>query len=210
MTNTLGTLKARIADDLARSDLSDQIAAAITDAITHYEATRFYFNEQASTFVTVADRAFYDQDDLADIPNFFDFDAAHITIDDRKYRLCRMDAVETALLASNTSSTGQPYSWAWEQQGLWLYPIPDDVYTITVVGAIKIAAPTDDADSANVWIAEAFEMIRCYAKALLYAHVIKSAESTQLMDILAARAKYRLTSETGQKRATGSLDRTDF
>jgi len=77
-------------------------------------------------------------------------------------------------------------------------------------------APTDDTDAGNVWITEAFELIRAYAKGLLYAHVIKDPASTALMlgedgeGGLAGMARMKLERETSSKRATGRLTATEF
>ena len=51
----LSVMQARIADDLARPDITNQIADAINDAIAHYQSTRFYFTEtRTASFSTVA------------------------------------------------------------------------------------------------------------------------------------------------------------
>ena len=50
---TFATLKARIADDLRRSDLDDQIGNAVLDAVKRWEGERFWFNEKRYRFFTV-------------------------------------------------------------------------------------------------------------------------------------------------------------
>src|SRR5689334_5061353 len=57
LTNTVGdlaALKARIARDLNRTDLTTQIADEISSAIAYYRSHRFEFNEIQATFSTVA------------------------------------------------------------------------------------------------------------------------------------------------------------
>ena len=49
---TLGTMKTRIANELARADLTSELAGAITSAIAHYERRRWWFLESESTFTT--------------------------------------------------------------------------------------------------------------------------------------------------------------
>jgi len=214
---TLADLKARIADDLARSDLTNQIAAAIGDAIAHFQATRFYFNEtRAATFQTVAGQTLYTAADLASIPLFFELDDLFITVTSATYPMRREDADLLEELVATNGANGDPYAFAWIDQSIRLYPIPNAPRTIRMVGAIKKPAPTDDADAANVWITEAFELIRCYAKGLLYAHVIKDAASTALMlgadgeGGLAGMARMKLERETSSKRATGVVRGTSF
>ena len=42
---TFGALKAKVADDLVRTDLDTQIADAVNEAIADYKTERFWFNE---------------------------------------------------------------------------------------------------------------------------------------------------------------------
>lgn len=211
MTDTLGSLKAEIADDLARSDLTTQIASAITRAIKVYWTTRFYFNEtRASTFLTVATQSLYTSSTSADIPNFFDFDDVFVTVSGWKRPLVRDDADTLDSLIGSSGATGDPIQWAWVNQSILLYPIPNAVRTITIVGAIKIDAPTADGDSTNVWIAEGYELIRRHAKALIYTHVIKDMDQAQTMLSAAESEKERLERETSGKRATGVIRGTSF
>ena len=42
---------------------------------------------------------------------------------------------------------------------------PSVHYDIQFVGGIKTAAPASDAEAGNVWMTEAYELIRCRAKA---------------------------------------------
>lgn len=214
---TLADLKSRIADDLARSDLTNQIAAAIADAIAHFQTTRFYFNEtRATTFQTVSGQTLYSAADQANIPLFFEFDDVFITVTSATYPMRREDADLLEELVSTNGANGDPYAWAWVAQSIRVYPIPNATRTIRIVGAIKQAAPTDDTDSTNVWITEAFELIRSYAKGLLYAHVIKDAASTALMlgedreGGLVGMARVKLEKETAAKRATGRITPTGF
>ena len=105
---------------------------------------------------------------------------------------------------------------AWIDQELSFYTVPNAPRTIRLVGALKKAAPASDGETGNVWMTEAFELIRCHAKGLLYSHVIKSAESTALMlgqdgeGGLAGLARVRLERETSAKRSTGVLTATVF
>ena len=206
----LSVMQARIADDLARPDLGNQITAAINDAITHYQSTRFYFTEtRTATFQTVAGQAFYTATDDPDIPLMYEFDDVQITMPGWAYSLDRDDATVLEQLIAATASRGQPYSWAWADQGIILYPIPNSVWTIRMLGGIKKAAPTDDT-AGNVWMTEGFELIRSHAEGLLFMHTIKDPEQAQAAFGLAEMTKSRLERETSSKRATGVVTSTQF
>lgn len=207
----LSVLKARIANDLARPDLTNEIASAIEDAIAHYASTRFYFNEtRTSTFSTVAAQSLYTSADSADIPLMFEFDDVQITVTGNVYSLDRDDAtVLEQLIGSTGAARGDPLSWAWADQGMLLYPVPNAIRTIRLIGGIKKAAPTDDT-AGNVWMVEGFELIRSHAKLLLAAHTIRDAALAQVMSDAALGARTRLERETSSKRATGRLMATAF
>ena len=207
----LSTLKSTIANDLARSDLTNEIADAINAAITHYQSARLYFTEtRTSTFSTVAGQSLYTSADSADIPNMFEFDDVQINgPGNQVYSLEREDATALEALINSTAMSGDPFSWAWADRGMLLYPIPIRITTIRLLGGIKKAAPTDDT-AGNVWMTEAFELIRAHAKLLLAVHVVDDEGLAQRMSAAAEGAKARLERETSSKRATGRIAATVF
>jgi hypothetical protein len=206
----LSVLKARISDDLARPDIPNQIADAINDAIAHHASTRFYFTEtRTATFATVAGQSYYSASDDPDIPDMYQVDDVQITVSGNVYSLEREDAAQLEQLIGSTASSGDPLSWAWADRGMLLYPIPNAIRTIRLLGGIKKAAPTDDT-AGNVWMTEAFELIRCHAKLLLAVHVIRDQALAQIMSDAAQGAKARLERETSSKRATGQIMATAF
>jgi hypothetical protein len=214
MPDTLGSLKAEIADDLARSDISVQIASAITRAVRSDWTTRFYFNEtRASTFPTVPGQTLYGSAALADIPNFFEIDDVFLTDSSgHEWKLDRRDAGDLEVLTSTGGSRGDPTDWAWIAQQIMLHPIPNAVRTIRIVGAIKIDAPTVDSDSTSVWVNDGYELVRRHAKALLFAHTIRDVDGSQLQFQMQATEaeRQRLIEETSRKRATGTITPTQF
>lgn len=56
---TYGDMQARIADELARTDLAAEIQNEIQTAISYYENERFWFNEGQWTFNTVNAQELY-------------------------------------------------------------------------------------------------------------------------------------------------------
>ena len=207
---TRSVLRARIEDDLARYDIPNQIYDAINDAILHYQSTRLFFTEtRTATFMTVAGQSYYSAADDPDIPDMYQVDDAQITVSGNVYSLDREDATQLEQLIGSTASSGDPLSWAWVDRGILLYPIPNAIRTIRLLGGIKKAAPTDDTPG-NVWMTEAFELIRAHAKLLLAVHVTNDDGLAQRMSAAAEGAKARLERETSSKRATGSIMSTVF
>lgn len=219
---TLSALKATIADDLNRSDLTSQIASAITDSIWHYKNTRFYWNEtRGSTFATVAAQSRYTSSDDADIPLWFDIDKVFVNDGTREIELEQYDPVQMEYLLGQASPTqGVPYAYAYYDRSFWLYPVPDDAYTVRPLGAIEKAAPATDGEANNVWMVEAYELLRCHAKALLAVHVLKDPDMLTVMrgprpDMeppggAEGVALKKLQSATGKRVSTGRILATQF
>lgn len=219
---TKAALIARIADDLARDDLTTQIGAAIDDAIESWKTTRFHWNEtRAVTFTSTAAQAIYTSADSASIPLMFAIDTIHVTPSGgtTKWLGPKQDFDETHDLIMTGAGTGEPYRWSWFDRSIYVYPIPDvSTYTFRLTGAIEKAGPATDAEADNVWMLESFEFLRCYAKGLVAMHVIKNGEMAMAMlgPALdgrggAAGAQYRkLRREATDKRGTGFITPTAF
>lgn len=208
---TLAALKAEIADDLDRTDLTTRISSAITSAINHYRKTRFFFNESRTvTFTTVADQDTYTSADQVLIPSMFDFDVVTISVDDDDRELRPMSHVEIELLNDADASSGEPVAYAYFNQGFRLYPKPDDAWVVRIVGGIKTAAPATDDEANNVWMVEAYELIRCRAKKYLAMHVLRDTEMATVMNEAERLAFEALVAETSKKKATGTIRATTF
>lgn len=215
---TLAALKARIVDDLNRSDLTTQIADAINDAIDFYEEQRFYFNEtRASTFATVSAQSTYTSSDDADIPLWVALDAVYITDSNSEtYELDPIDPVIIEAYLDNSASSGRPRVYSYYEQSFRFHPIPNAVFTVRPLGVIKKAAPATDSEASNVWMVDAFELIRCRAKAYLGLHVLRNPDLVvQMVGIdgnggAAAQAHAKLRRETKKKTDYLPIEATTF
>jgi hypothetical protein len=209
---TLTALKAEIVSDLDdRTDLTDEIASAITSAITYYQRTRFYFNEKRSlTFSTVAAQQNYTSSDAANIPNMLRIDLVHFTVSGQRRELRRRNFYELETLYDTSASSGEPFLYAYHDREIWLYPIPSTTYTVRVLGHMIVAAPATDGEASNPWMTEAYELIRCRAKAYLAAHKLRDPELAQTMQALEFDALGRLNKETALRLGTGMITPTEF
>lgn len=173
--STLAVMKARIADEIARSDLTSQIANAINDAIAIYQSERFRFSDSIPnglpTFNTEVGRAVYTSADNANINSLFAFDAVFALIGNTQEPLLRQDP--SAVIAYNQTGTmsGQPSWYAYQGDQLILSPIPSQVFLITLNVFRKVAAPASDDEANNPWMTTAERLIRSRAKYELAVHV---------------------------------------
>lgn len=167
--STYATMQTRIADELARSDLTSQIKLAILSAVSHYEGNRFWFNEGQATASTTDGTEYY-----AVPSDFQSVDSLRITVNGTTYTLevrpwAWMDEVQ-----SNALYKGQPVYYAIYAEQLRLYPIPDATYTLKLSYLKSFTTLSADGDT-NAWMVEGERLIRMRAKWDLFSNVIRTA-----------------------------------
>lgn len=185
-TGTLGDLKARIATELRRDDLTTEIADAITTAINSYKRERLRWNESQPlapfTFNTVAGNSFYDKSTDERIGNLYKIDWMNVLIGGT-YAEMRRSTPEDLRLAIDVPGTqnGQPDEYAYEGETLIIYPTPNAAYTITVGGHFVYAAPADDTEANNRWMTDGELLIRARAKFEIARHVTRNKDMQAAM-----------------------------
>lgn len=208
---TQTTMKARIADELARSDLTSQIAYAITDSIERYQSDRFWFNESRDlTFSTVASQEYYTSADNALIPDLYAIDGVFITVSDTVRQLSQYSIQAIEELSDNGAQTGEPFAFVYFQKKIRLYPVPTQVYTVRVMGHVKVAAPASDSEASNVWMTDAERLIRARAKYELALNVIRDPDLATSMAAAVTEAFDQLKGRTNRQTGTGTICPTQF
>ena len=177
----------RIADELVRDDLSEQIKKAINDAIKSWEGIRLKFNEKRYLIQTVVDTEFYDfttptllnKDETAVEAGetILELDAdPTITINNRPYPLTpRTEAWFGRFAVGAATQTGQPDSYGIFARQLRLFPIPDGVYDINFAAGLARLGPNPlaaDGDT-NDWMIEGEPLTRQQAKLLIYRDLLR-------------------------------------
>lgn len=212
MADTLDDLKALVADDLNRSDLTTQIANEIDAAIACYQGRRFYFNEENSvTFSTVASREWYDDTDNSHISNLIEIDSLRIVRNSSRYTLVERDFKTIEDKAVLMTATGQPYEFAYYDQKLRLYPIPNESMACNISGVLRLAPLSSGSDS-NAWTkaADARDLIRYDAESRLYRAIIKDREAAADAAGMRDMELLRLESETNRRLGQGKVKPTSW
>lgn len=207
---TLAEMKSTIADDLARSDLTTQIAAEISRAITYYQSHRFWFNEgRDKTFATVVNQWIYDAGDDADVPLMIEIDQAFLSDGSSEYdlTLTHWGNVESG---NKNSNAARPTWLAMLNGTIGLSSIPDAIYTVRLVGHEKAAAPASDAETGNVWMVNAFDLIRSRACKQIEARIIRDREAALVSAELEKDALAELDRLSTSRMGTGQIVPTDF
>lgn len=225
MAKTLATMKARIAAEIFRSDLSDQIANAIEDAILTYQGERFWFNEPTlltePTFNTVIGQSTYDSTANAQIGLMYAIDYLTYQQAGTIFQIIRRTPMEIELENQIGQIAGPPDEFAYAGGALTIYPVPDQVYPIKIFGHINVAAPATDVEDNNVWMNTAEKLIRCRAKYELAVHVTRNAAMMTAMHPdddkgpnggpgAACLAFRELKSQTNKLTATGRIAAMPF
>ena len=211
MADDLLTMKARIADELKRDDLTSQIATAIADAVKFYQSEWFGFNESRDlTFPTVIDQEFYTSADLAAIATIMEFEALQLIEGSNVQTLSRSSSV--ALEVANQVGTlkGEPSEYAYINKKIRLSPIPNAVWTLRITGHITYAAPASDGEAGNPWMIEAEILIRQRAKYDLMLNQVRNVQRAQVIATQVTEAFDNLKTRANQLHQTGRIKPTSF
>jgi hypothetical protein len=191
---TLAELRQEIADDLARSDLTTSIDKEIKAAISFFEEERFYFSEtRSSTFNTVIDEVDYDVTDFPDLPKFAKIESLWEGAGTAKRQITRLSSME--MEDKRETRSGRPAEFCLLNGVLTLYPTPDKVYTIRALGYKKLDVLSADGDT-NVWLTEAYDLIRARAASKVCAFKINDLNAAQNYQVLEDRELVQLRQKT--------------
>lgn len=199
---TLGVMKTRIADELARTDLTSQIALAIASAVAFYETRRFWFLETEATFNTVSGTDAYTSATATFLTTLIDDDSMTATVSGDKNPMIKLPFSVMQERRLNDDPAGAPTHFSFYRQRLYLYPVPDAVYAVIVFYVGAIGVPGADGSS-NAWTTEAEELIRLHAKVDLMENVIRDYPEADRMRLREADVLSRLTALSNRRTASG-------
>lgn len=166
----------RIISETRRTDWAGAtVQGAIQDAIAHYKDEAFAESHTTTTSSTVAETA------TVSLPADFS-SLITIQLNDGQGQLLTLDPLTMEeynnFSMEDPPSYEVPTSYAIHGSLLYLFPVPDDAYTITWYYVSNQAPPEDDED-AGFWMNEAERMIRCYAKGILWSDVAFAPDMAQ-------------------------------
>lgn len=206
---TLAQLKARIASDLTRDDLTTQIADVIGDAIKYHQRERFWFNTtRTKTFNTVPGQVEYSAAALDIIPNIVRIDAIFLPQNQSIYPLDRYEPGDFEFLEGGSTGGGKPTSYTYIDQAIRLWPTPNAVFQMRLHCFYKLPYPADG--DTNAWTDDAEELIRTHAKMMLYLDLLEDDENASRMQNKIPVLLEALRRETSSRTSTGVLQGTDF
>lgn len=207
--STYADMKARIAREIMRSDLTTQIAEQIQSAIAEYQRKVFFFNEKTNaSWNTVANQELYATTD--GVPSdIVSIDKLTVIYANTRYDVIRREWDWIEDRQTSTLKGGAPTDWAYREQKIRLLPIPTTVMPLNLAYIQRVTAPSADGD-VGPWVNDAEELIRSAAKKRLFAHNIVDEAEAALMQQAEALAFDALKGETTMRLSTGRVRPTQF
>ncbi len=177
-----GTMQARIADELVRSDLTTQIQRAILSALQYYRGKAFRWNQARATTTLTSGIEYYG------LPSdFIDLGTAILIDGTSRERLQERAYSWIDDNLASSSYTGRPYVIAVQSDQFRLYPTPNlSTYQVLLTYTYELDLPTGT-NSAGAWFTDGEELIRLHAKVDLLQNVIRGQESYAEASALMAR-----------------------
>jgi hypothetical protein len=208
---TLADMKARVADELARGDLTSQIASAIADAIAFYQDKRFFFNESRDiTFSTVVGQQWYGAADNPNIPGLYFIDYLTMTVGNVVSDVPRMQPEDLEILTMTGTQQGEPYAYTYYNEQIRLYPVPSQVWPMRLGAHIAVAAPAGDGEAGNPWMTVAEKLIRSRTKYELAINWLKDTDLAQTMTAAVTEAFDELKGRTNRQTGRGVIRAMQF
>ncbi len=202
---TYGTMQAQIADEIMRDDLGPQIKTAIQTAITRHQSARFSFNETYADFNTVIGADEYKSGSPGYPTDLIYMDAVWCTANGSRLPLIQKNWEQfDAMRGTANGNTGRPTHYATFRGSLFIYPVPDQVYSMRVTYLKKLSTLSLDSDT-NAWITDGEEVIRMRAEQILYQTVLNDPDLASLAKEAADTALASLQSSDEANTASGTL-----
>jgi hypothetical protein len=205
--STLAQIRDKIASDLKRTNIPNDITTAINDAITEAAKNRFYFNEMHTSFVTVPGTEYYDDLGLVELDDAWYWQNGVIL--GQKMRLELLGQLDI-----NDYRTGSPTGGVVDSIGRYggqfrLFPVPATIVTIYVDGYGKLTPNPLVADGdTNAWLTEGELYIKALAKRNVLRDVVRDYGEAGVLDSIAEDYKAKLEEASTLKGSTGRIRAT--
>lgn len=197
MSYTLLELKTRIATEMVRDDLLDdlliQLNLHINRAIEYFSDEELPFNVIVTTTPTVANTI------TVSIPSTVRrIDRLTIPALYAEVREVGLEEIERL----DGGGAGFPQLYCYYNDQIRLWPTPDAIYTLQFTGLKQIDAPTSDSDDTTPWTNAAYDLIACRTRMTLYRDQFRDQEGAELAVAATSEALDRLKQETARRLET--------
>lgn len=203
-----GTMKARVASEMKRGDMTacaTAVQSAVLTAIEYYGKRATWFNEfrQESLQTTSGEEYLTLSASLRPVR----FTSVKVRIDaTRDYPLSSTTFQEIDRVDAS-QYIGYPELYAYYDGTLRLYPIPNGTYTMLLAGVRHIPGISAGASTAatNEWLTDCEEIIRCRAKGYLYRDEVHNPQRAEYFFQEAEKAWRELSRQNTGLRSSGRV-----
>lgn len=234
--STYGDMSSRVADEMARSDLTTQVQGAIMRAIRYYERRRWWFNQVMFTWSSVAGQEYYSDVDAGNrtISRLKSVDSAMLIVGNNRYPLTERTWQYIQQVSITTTTYGQPQDFALYAVDSWsgfdgstanqysqqfrVYPISDlGTYTFQVSGLITLldneglgpyAFPTNT--TKDVWSLDCEDLICTRAKWDVCKNYLKDMDAAGAAKAEETEALQSLVRLNTARMSSGSIQPNPF
>jgi len=181
----------------ANSDTLDQ---CIQRAIEFYANERFSFNEATQTTDTAIG-----SENVAYPDGLRFIDSLSVNVGGNRYDLIVRDYTTIDTWLGYGPTAGQPTDYAVTTGLIQIYPVPTQVYTLTILGVVDLPLDYNDPMSSNAWTNEAQDLISARTRFLLQRDYFRDVEGATLAGGAEQQALTSLRGKTTRKLGTGRL-----
>jgi len=215
--STFGVMKARIAQEMKRGELTASataVQASVLSAIEFFKRRRFHFNEFNDALLTASASATYvTLSRLATDSGIrpIIFDSIKAVIGTRDYPLTARNWREIDSVDAG-QWYGYPEWYAIHSEKIRLYPPPNQAYVLRISGVKDLIEVTAGAAAGvtNAWTNDAEEMIRCKAKSTLFRDELRNMQMAGIFESEAERVYKELLKEVTAKTSAGRIRPTNW
>jgi hypothetical protein len=193
-------LRVRVADELAREDIPDQIGKALIDAALYYEAPGFAFAEAEQVLVTVPGQPWLN------LPADFLHARSLSLLSNDTITVLRPWTYETyvGIEIDPDSNMSEPTAYAFWRDRIYFYANPDRDYSVTLHYLRSVELPSENTDS-NEWTTSHEPLIRIRAKKDLMRNVIRDFEEAEILAREEMDWRLNLQAKNYRRRSTGRV-----
>lgn len=196
---TFGELQTRIAQKLGnQTGLTSQIATAINDTIIYFQQEAFWFNEASATITLNVNDPL-----MPDMPSDFLYETKKngLVISYSQTRYVQNKKHPVTYDSANVQAQGLPFMYKMQNSNIYLYPYPDQAYTLTL-SYIKSYPQLTSAGESNDWTTYAVRLIEAQTLADLYLDQNKSLDRNQAYLAKVEEEFLKLKRHSDERRAT--------
>lgn len=205
----VATMTDEIMNELIGGQSNDEVRASIQEAVSYYDNQRFWFLERDSTFNTVAGQEYYTDTEITDplISTLIERDEVLANINGKLERLKAWPNGTISYVAA-PGYRGQPVAFTLYADKLRLYPVPDNVYPVTVRGAFSADAIDYSVDAAtNEWFdkRKGYYLIKARAAGLCASGYLRDDPAVARYEKEEQRQLQRLVVSGNIRRGSGQI-----